>query len=272
MIPIVHVPISVSSLKKDLARAIVTDQLSLYYQPQIEMKHRHIVGIEGLVRWNHPNYGIVPPSTFIPIAEENGLIVQIGLWVMREGCMAHQRFAALGLPPLSFSINISPTQLNCPSFLEDLYRIIRETGVDPRFLELEITESMELDQVDQISRKLRKVREMGIRTAIDDFGVGLSNYHRLRQLPIDRLKLDRSLIRNIHTEYNQRFIVSAIILLANRLGIDVIAEGVEHGEQEKVLLEVGCSLAQGFHYAQPMTCSQWEEYYAQHLGLNLYAI
>ncbi|WNR44857.1 putative bifunctional diguanylate cyclase/phosphodiesterase [Paenibacillus roseipurpureus] len=272
MILIVNVPISFSSLKKDLGRAIETDQLSLYYQPQIDMKHRYIVGIEGLVRWNHPNYGLIPPSSFIPMAEENGLIVQLGLWVMREGCRANHRFAARGLPPLFISINISPNQLNSPAFLEDLYRVIQETGVDPQFLELEITESMELERVDQVSRKLREVRNLGIRIAIDDFGAGLSNYHRMHQLPIDRLKLDRSLIRNIHTDDNQRFIVSAIILLANRRGIDVIAEGVEHAEQEKVLLELGCSVAQGFYYGQPMTCSQWEQYYSHHLGLNLFVI
>ncbi|WP_189015489.1 putative bifunctional diguanylate cyclase/phosphodiesterase [Paenibacillus marchantiophytorum] len=255
-----------------MARAIESDHLSLYYQPQVEMKNRHIAGIEGLVRWNHPNYGVVPPSSFIPIAEENGLIVQLGLWVMREGCMANHRFTALGLPPLPVSINISPIQLNSPAFLDDLHRIIQETGVDTQLLELEITESVEINKVDRISRMLRKVRNMGIRTAIDDFGAGLSNYHRLRHLPVDRLKLDRSLIRDIHTSDNQRFIVSAIILLANRMGIDVIAEGVEQAEQERVLLELGCSLAQGFYYGQPMTCSQWENYYSHHLGLNLYSI
>lgn len=269
---IISAPIVPCDLEKHLERAIESDQMSLYYQPQIDINNQQIIGVEALVRWIHPEWGVVPPSSFIPLAEENGLIVQLGLWVLREGCMANHRFAALGLPPLPVSINVSPLQLNSPVFLSDLYRIIKETNVNTRLLELEITESAAIERVNVISRKLREVREMGIRMAIDDFGAGLSNYHRLRRLPVDRLKIDRSFIRDIHTDDNQRFVVSAIIRLAKRIGMEVIVEGVEQAEQERALLEIGCCYAQGFRYGHPMTRSQWAEYYARHLGLNLYSI
>jgi diguanylate cyclase (GGDEF)-like protein len=230
------------SIEQDLRAALEKGgELEVYYQPKYDVKAGGISGVEALVRWHHPLRGLICPSVFVPIAEECGLIEALGEWVLKEACLA-----ARPLPIDSVSVNISAVQLRNPFFAHRVVKILHETGVDPRRLELEITETSFLDNVEQCQANLKMLRTTGIRISLDDFGTGYSSFSHLRDYEVDRLKIDRSFTSSIQESPEGSAIISAIIALARSIGLKVTAEGVETAEQSQFLSSAGCDELQGF--------------------------
>lgn len=241
-------------LEADLRAAVEHEELTLHYQPIFDLKEQRITGFEALVRWNHPRRGIIYPAEFIPLAEENGLIVQIGAWILRNGCLQLKNLQEShpSDPPLTLSINISGKQFSQSNLVEVVKALLSETGVDARSLVLEITESMIMDDVEVAVNTMNRLRDMGIRLHIDDFGTGYSSLSYLPRFPIAALKIDRSFINNMSSDGRNREIISSIISLAGSLKFDVIAEGVEVEHQLKNIRELDCGYGQGFLFAHPM--------------------
>jgi diguanylate cyclase (GGDEF)-like protein/PAS domain S-box-containing protein len=242
-------------LEADLRRAIQADQLELYYQPVIDIRTGALRGLEALVRWNHPAHGLISPASFIPLAEETGLVVPLGGWVLGRACAqlrAWNDAAEPGDDPLNLSVNISARQLQDPRLLELVSTAIRESGVDPDQLTLEVTESVALHSLDDTDATLRALRERGVRLAIDDFGTGYSGLRYLQQHQFDVVKIDRSYIRDITDNAGHEAFLRAVLAYATTLGVDVVAEGVETPEQLEKLREIGVSIAQGFYYSRPI--------------------
>jgi EAL domain-containing protein (putative c-di-GMP-specific phosphodiesterase class I) len=208
--------------------------------------------LEALLRWQHPHRGLMAPMEFIPLAEETGQIIPIGEWVLRTACAQLRRWFAEGIEPLRMAVNISIVQLKDPGFAGTVLGVIRETGVDPRYLDLEITESTLMDRSKTCMEALLKLKGYGIHICLDDFGSGYSSLNYLQSLPIDTLKIDRSFINRLAANGEQGKIVETILMLGNNLGIDVIAEGVETAEQRTKLQKINCRSGQGFLFATPM--------------------
>ncbi|MFM9280793.1 EAL domain-containing protein [Paenibacillus jiagnxiensis] len=246
------------TLEHSIRKALHLDEFVLYYQPQIDILTGEIIGTEALVRWNHPTLGLVPPAKFIPIAEETGLIVPLGEWVLKSACLQNQIWKEKGFPPMSVSVNLSSRQFSKHDLVETIKEILLETHIDPQYLELEITESMTMN-VDVAIEVLGKLKELGIQICIDDFGTGYSNLYYLKLFSIDRLKIDRSFVRDIMTDSNDADIVATIIAMAHKLGIDVIAEGVETKDQLDFLRSQNCHEVQGFYYHPPLPAEQIEQ-------------
>jgi diguanylate cyclase (GGDEF)-like protein/PAS domain S-box-containing protein len=242
-------------LETDLRYAVQNDELRLHYQPIVELQSGRITGIEALVRWKHPRRGLIPPADFIPIAEETGLIVPIGMWVLEEACQQvkqwHQQYPIH--PPMAMSVNISGRQIQLDSIVEDIARVLEKTGMDPRNLKLEITESVVMLNVEEATERLHRLKDMGIRIAVDDFGTGYSSMAYLAGLPIDTVKIDRSFTAQIGHTRESEAVVRAIISLAKSLHLSVTSEGIETLEQLEQLQELGCELGQGFYFSRPMT-------------------
>ena len=241
-----------SQMESELHRAIAHGEFSLYYQPQVDADGV-CTGVEGLIRWRHPERGLVSPAEFIPLAEETGLILPIGHWVLREA------FARLVIwqqsaetRHLMISVNVSARQFHMPVFVEELRSLIEFTGANPERLKLEITESMLLADVDDTIRTMSELRALGIGFSLDDFGTGYSSLSYLKRLPLDQIKIDRSFVRDVLEDSNDAAICRAVIALGKSLGLGVIAEGVETSAQWSFLLAEGCHNAQGFLYAKPM--------------------
>ncbi len=244
-------------METDLRQAVKQGEFILHYQPIISMKDRRINGLEALVRWEHPVQGLISPNDFIPTAEETGLIVEIGEWVMREACRQLYSWQAQ-YPmdaPLSVSVNISSRQL-FPNLIEQIKQILKETGLDPKCLVLEITESMIMENAELVSRMLLQLKEMNVKIYIDDFGTGYSSLSYLHQLPVDVLKIDRSFVNRIGDSEDNLEIVKAIMTLAHTLNMDVIAEGVEKEGQLSELMTLGCDYMQGYLFARPMSVKE----------------
>lgn len=234
--------------------------LELHYQPQVASASRALVGCEALIRWVKANGEAISPDVFIPLAEYTGMIVDIGDWVIREACRQIVRWDARGLPGFRVGINISAAQFREPDFVEKTAGIIRESGVAPSRLELEITESVAMEDPVSVARQLHELKSLGLRVAVDDFGCGFSSLGSLNRLPFDRVKIDRAFVRELTPETQGDCIATMIIKLAKSLGLDVIAEGVETDQQARLLQEMGCGEMQGFLYARPMqaeTLEQW---------------
>ncbi|MBM7568973.1 putative bifunctional diguanylate cyclase/phosphodiesterase [Paenibacillus sacheonensis] len=232
-------------------RTVLSDHaLSLYYQPLYEASGA-LRGFEALLRWRHPELGEVSPAEFIPLAEESGMIVKIGEWVLEEACGMLRRVQAKGMGQVTMSVNISPLQLRVPEFADVLQRILRQTEAKPECLELEITESKMID-VDSENTIMHQLRGMGVRIALDDFGVGYASLTYLRKLPLHTLKLDRSFIRCIGEKSAEQAIVRSMIALVHQLGLEVVAEGVETEAQLRLLREWDCDYYQGYLLSQPM--------------------
>jgi diguanylate cyclase (GGDEF)-like protein len=244
-------------IESDLRWALRAAQLFVVYQPQVSLNSGRIVGLEALVRWRHPTRGIVPPDEFIGVAEECGLIVDLGRQVLRESCrrLAQWARAAPGRP-LAMSVNVSPRELEEPGFIEELARILADTGIDPTALCLEITEKAVTGATADTVRVLDQVRQMGVYVAIDDFGTKHSSLTRLRDLPAEVLKIDRGFIDGLSTEPGDTAIVSSILSLAFAMGKHPIAEGVEKREQAVALLRMGCAVAQGYLFSPPVAPEQ----------------
>ncbi len=243
-------------LEIQLRDALVKKQFILYYQPQIDMRDRSLIGAEVLLRWNHPELGIVSPDDFIPLAEETGLIIPIGKWVLQTACEQNQQWLAQGVTPLRIAVNISVIQ-----FQSDLQatvnQILAQTTMPADLLELEITESMLMENDGQIITMLNSFKKKGIHISIDDFGTGYSSLNYLKRLPVDKLKIDRTFIRDATHDDNDAAIATSIIDLGRNMNLEVIAEGIEQLEQEHFLREQGCYLGQGYFYAKPMPAGKF---------------
>ncbi|HEV7397690.1 MAG TPA: EAL domain-containing protein [Pyrinomonadaceae bacterium] len=239
-------------LETNLRRAIERQELEVYYQPQVEYKSGTVVGAEALVRWHHPQLGFLPPSEFIPLAEDTGLIEQLGQWVMRTACAEACSWHAAGFADLSISVNVSSREFRQPEFYERLVGILSETGLDARRLELELTETSIMDNTTAAVDLLRRIRKLGVMIAIDDFGTGYSSLSYLKRLPIDTLKLDRSFVNGATTDPDDAALVMAVITLAHNLRLKVIAEGVETEEHLRFLRLLRCDGGQGYLFGKPM--------------------
>ncbi|MCG7963911.1 MAG: GGDEF domain-containing phosphodiesterase, partial [Candidatus Thiodiazotropha taylori] len=238
-------------IENGLRKAISTDELCLYYQPQYNTREGKIVGVEALVRWQHPDKGIIQPSEFINVAEESGLIVPLGEWVLRKACQDMQRWQTEENIKLSLSVNISVQQLEMDQFVNKTLAIIKRHNLDRNVLELEITEHAIMQDMEKAIDTLSRLSHRGIRIAIDDFGTGYSSLGYLQSLPINTLKMDRSFVEGIKSK-GDNSIVTAIISMARGLNLDLIAEGVESQTQIDQLNSAGCHLAQGFYYSRPL--------------------
>ena len=240
------------SLEADLRQAIVNHELLLYYQPQIDALSGEVVGVEALIRWQHPTRGLLSPAAFMQIAEDSGLIVDIGNWVLREACYQQKAWSLYHTPPLRMAINISTVQFRRNNFIEVVRGAIEETGIDPGSIELELTEHMAMHHADAVLDTLRELKQIGVKLAIDDFGTGFSNLGYLQRFPIDRLKVDQSFVRGIEKIPANKSIVQAIVSLAKSLSLEVIAEGVETAVEYAEVSDCGCDEIQGYFFARPM--------------------
>ncbi len=244
---------------KELRRAIDDQQLLLHYQPKVNSRDGRIVGVEALIRWNHPERGTIAPGQFIPLLEESGLILEVGAWVLRQAAADFLSWTQMGLAPLRIAVNVSPNQLKHESFMSELERALRVDNLGHAGIDIEITESVLMDDLEGCIRKLAAVRELGVQVAIDDFGTGYSSLRYLARLPVDTLKIDQSFIAMVTESPNDLAIVSAIIVLAHGLDLDVVAEGVETSEQRKFLRLLRCDQMQGFLFSRPVPKEAIEE-------------
>ena len=241
-------------LESDLRRAIDNREFVLYYQPKVSLKTDKIVGVEALIRWRHPQRGIVPPDQFISLAEETGMIVPIGLWVLREACTAMRRWHAEfpTTPPLEVSVNVSVRQFREPDLQAQVAAILAETQLDPKTLQLEITESVLMDDLDAVATLLDGLKSLGVGLKIDDFGTGYASLKCLNRLPFDVLKIDRSFVVNMSETDGTSDTIRTILLLAENLGMEVVAEGIEKKEQLLELQSLHCDYGQGYYFSPPL--------------------
>jgi diguanylate cyclase (GGDEF)-like protein/PAS domain S-box-containing protein len=241
------------TLENSLRRAIPAQELFLHYQPQMDVESGRLIGLEALVRWRHPEFGDVPPARFIPIAEDSNLINQIGDWVLREACRQNRAWQDMGLPPVVMAVNLSAVQLRQSGLAGKITGILAETGLDARWLELEITESALINDIERIIGVLEELSAEGIKLSVDDFGTGYSSLGYLKRLPFDRIKIDQSFVRDLPNNPDDIAIVRAIVAIADSLQKEVIAEGVEQPCQIDFLRQQGCRLMQGFHFSRPVS-------------------
>ncbi|MEC4687986.1 MAG: EAL domain-containing protein [Nitrospirota bacterium] len=239
------------AIETSLRHALEREEFFLEYQPQVDIETGRIIGYEALVRWRHPDLGVMPPGKFIPLAEESGLIVAIGEWVLRSACAQNRAWQTAGFPPIRVAVNVSPRQLRHESLLGAVGRALRETGLHPNWLELELTESI-MQDADEAIRLLSQLQAIGVQIAIDDFGTGYSSLNHLKRYPIHKLKIDQSFVRDVTHDPHDRAIVTAIIALAHSLNLKAIAEGVETEEQLAYLRSLKCDEAQGYFLGRPM--------------------
>ncbi|HEX2828360.1 MAG TPA: EAL domain-containing protein [Burkholderiales bacterium] len=244
------------TLESQLRGALERNELVVYYQPVVEAATGHISGMEALVRWNHPEVGLLSPGKFIEIAEETGLVVPIGAWVLARACEQQRKWVEQGLPPLRVAVNLSPRQFLHRHLIDDIVKVIRETNADTSCLELEITESTVMHNAQRAAALLSQLKEMGIRVAIDDFGTGYSSLAYLKRFPIDSLKIDRSFVADVPGDTGNTAITQAIMAMAHSLGLKVIAEGVESEEQLAFLRQHGCEELQGYYFSKPVTAEE----------------
>ncbi|HEX6311848.1 MAG TPA: bifunctional diguanylate cyclase/phosphodiesterase, partial [Acidimicrobiia bacterium] len=258
-------------LETALWRAVDEDELVIHFQPEVSLDDGAVVGVEALVRWDRPAHGILFPDAFIPFAEESNLIVAIDRFVLRSACLQAaewERRNGLGAGSLTVSVNLSPRFVNQPGLVDDVLAVLRETGVRPEMLQLEITERTALTDRERTGDTLRLLRERGIRVAVDDFGTGYSSLSYLRHFPIDVLKLDKSFVDGVGTLDGGAAIVEAVITMAHALGMRITAEGVERAEQAAALQSLGCDSAQGYHFARPLAPGALEELLGEGDGIS----
>lgn len=244
-------------LENDLRQALDRKELILHYQPQVNIETGEIIGVEALIRWNHSSKGMIPPGKFIPLAEETGLIIPIGNWVIKEACSQLKKWNEVGITDLRLSVNLSLRQLYQEDLVETIARALQITKIKPEYLELEITESM-AGNTERVISILRSLKKLGVRISVDDFGTGYSSLSYLYSFPIDQLKIDRSFITNLFTEENNKVIVSTIISMGQNLGLELIAEGVETSEQIEFLRSYKCVGVQGFLISRPLPAKDLE--------------
>ena len=248
-----------ATLDADLRTALSEQQFLLYYQPQVELATGSIVGAEALLRWRRPGKGIVAPGAFLARTEENGLIVPINEWVLKEACREARSWQCPGYPPLRVSVNLSPVQFQKRTVPLIVARILAESGLDPRLLDLELTESIVMHDIDAVATDLRQLLDLGVHVSIDDFGTGYSSLSYVKRFPVDRIKIDQCFIRNLETDPNDLAIVRAIVTLARSLNLQVVAEGVETEGQLARVREEGCHEVQGYYFGRPMPAADFLE-------------
>ena len=246
------------SLENDLWHALENQQLVLHYQPQVCMRNSQIIGMEALIRWQHPKLGMIPPLQFIPLSEDDGLIVPIGIWVMETAAQQNRQLQLAGYPPIRVAVNLSVRQLEQKDLVHCIEKTLEHSGLDPQCLELEITESMLMHNIEESIMTLNRISELGVQLSLDDFGTGYSSLSYLKRLPINRLKIDKSFINDITTTNNDAIIARSIIAMAHSLEIQVIAEGVESADQYAFLLEHGCDEVQGYLLSRPRPFAEIE--------------
>ena len=246
-------------LSNDLYRALERNELVVYYQPQVDLPTSKIVGVEALIRWMHPTRGMISPGVFIPIAEGNSLINSIGEWVLKTACIQNKKWQDMGLPHMNMAVNLSPVQMINPKIVENIENIIKETRLDPKYIELEITESVTIQESDYVIDVLNKLKKIGVSIAIDDFGTEYSSLSRLKMLPIDRIKIDMQFVQGIENNEKDKAITMVIINLAKSLGLNVLAEGVETNSQLEFLNQKMCDYVQGYYYYKPMPAEELEK-------------
>jgi diguanylate cyclase len=247
------------SLESDLRQALALNQFELHYQPKVDTRTGNVHGAEALIRWRHPERGLVVPAKFIPLAEESGLIHPIGEWVLREACRQCKAWQTEGLWPLRVAVNVAAAQFRHGNLLDTVQRALRDAQLEPRYLELELTESAVMTNPEESVAILEHLSRMGVLVSVDDFGTGYSSMSYLRRFPIDKLKIDRTFVKELSTRAEDASIVQAIISLAHSLKLKVIAEGVETSEQLSFLRSMGCDQYQGFHFSPPLPASDFSK-------------
>jgi diguanylate cyclase (GGDEF)-like protein len=248
-------------MEAKMRKAIENNEFLLYYQPQLDLASGRIMGAEALIRWQHPELGMIPPSEFIPVAEQTGLIVPIGRWVIETACHQAAAWQSEGLAPLRMAVNLSARQFRDKDLMRQVLDTLAAAKLDPRSLELEITESILMEDMDSTLDLLRMIKEAGVHLAIDDFGTGYSSLSYLKRFPIDTLKIDRSFVQDVVTDEGQAGIVRAIILMAHSLNLQVVAEGVEEDGQRDLLGAFGCNILQGYRISRPLHATEFAEFF-----------
>ncbi len=246
-------------LQTDLREALARDELFLLYQPTIDLQTQHVVGVEALIRWRHPPRGVIPPDTFIPLAEETGLIVPIGRWVLAEACKQaavwHDESHSVQV-----SVNVSARQLDHNNLLEDVQGALADSDLEPSTLTLEITETALMRDADSTAQQLRKLKALGVRIAIDDFGTGYSSLAYLSQFPVDVLKIDRAFVTRLTDSADSRALAHTLIQLGKTLDLETLAEGIEEQAQLEILKHEQCDLGQGYLFARPLSPEDIQSY------------
>jgi EAL domain-containing protein (putative c-di-GMP-specific phosphodiesterase class I) len=245
------------SIEESLRRALERQEFVVYYQPKINLRTGEIAGAEALLRWTHPTRGPVSPAQFIPVAEDCGLIIPIGQWVLREACKQARAWVDAGLPFATMAVNISSMEFRDDKFLEGVFTTLRETGLDPGSLELELIESVLMKRAESAASVLKALRARGVQIAVDDFGTGYSSLSYLRKFPIDALKIDQSFVRQITSTPDDTTIVTAVISMGRSLKLRVVAEGVETQQELSFLQARLCDEAQGFYFSRPVLPGQF---------------
>ncbi len=246
-------------LESNMRPALEREEFVVQYQPQVDVRGFHLVGMEALIRWQHPSLGLLYPKEFVTFAEESGLIIALGDWVLRTACAQNKRWQDAGLAPMRLSVNFSARQFQQPTFIADVAHILQDTNLDPRWLELELTESSIMKDPERAIEKLHELKLMGIKVAVDDFGTGYSSLNYLKRFPIDTLKIDKSFVSDVCKDPHDTAIVRAIINLGHALDLTVVAEGVETKEQLQYLSALECDVVQGFLFSKALSASVFEE-------------
>ncbi|MFK8028227.1 MAG: EAL domain-containing protein [Gammaproteobacteria bacterium] len=247
-------------IEADLRRSVSRDQIDVYFQPKADLKTNQIVGMEALVRWNHPLKGIICPQEFIPLAEETGIVNEIGLWVMIGACLQVKEWNDQGYGPYTIAVNLSGVQLENGEIINQVRQVLEETQIDPTLLELEITESTIMHHPERVIEVLNRLKEMGVQLAVDDFGTGYSSLNYLKRFPIDLLKIDAAFVQDVETDADDRAIVQSIIALAKSMRIQVVAEGVETRQQQEFLRALDCDYIQGYYIGRPVCAEEFEQH------------
>ncbi|MBF0257094.1 MAG: EAL domain-containing protein, partial [Gammaproteobacteria bacterium] len=252
------------TIEQDLREALKRDELILHYQPQLDLRKGQLTGVEALVRWQHPTRGLIAPNAFISVAEESDLIIPIGDWVLREACQQLKEWHDDGLSHIRMSVNLSASQFMDKELPQRIHAILADAGLDPKLLDLEVTESMSMDSPDQTITMMQMLGDSGMTFSIDDFGTGYSSLAYLKLFPIQTLKIDRSFVKDIEIDINDAEICDVTVLLAHKLGLEVVAEGVETEAQLKFLLSIGCDKIQGYLISKPLPAIAAKEFIKQH--------
>lgn len=245
-------------MRSEMLDALKNGQFELYYQPKVSFKTGEMMGVEALIRWHHPVKGFIPPCDFIPLAEQFGIITQIDEWGLMEACRQGKKWQDMGMPPIKISVNMSQAQFVRTDVYATVVHAVAETGFDPHDLEIEVTETMAMTDVEHTVGVLNKIHALGVSISMDDFGTGYSSLASLKTIPFDVLKIDRSLVCDVNDNDTSRRITSAIVAMGKALKMIVLAEGVETDEQSRLLTDLGCDLAQGYYYSKPRPASEIE--------------
>lgn len=258
------------TMSNQIRKALANKEFQLHYQPQLNVRTGEIIGMEALLRWQHPEKGLILPSSFFPVAEETSSVLPISDWILQTACVQNRIWQAFGLPPVRVAVNISIVQFRQKNFVENIRRVLDETGLDPKYLELELTESQIMEGAESSVRTLNELRAMGIHISIDDFGTGYSSLSYLKRFPLNKLKIDKSFIRDVGRDRDSGAIVKAIIAMAGHLRLEVIAEGVETEDELAFLIECGCENIQGYYFCQPLSAEGLATFVQEERNLNIF--